>query len=124
MKAKTVLELLTMTSGLYYLTKDKELMDKLKEMKEKSMNRINAAAANPVLDEDGNELEFIDKMIHTASKAKEELEQKVEELVAKLYQKINVAHTDEIRGLNDRLEKSEKAIALLEARLNKIEANS
>ena len=123
MKAKTVLELLTLSSGLYYLAKDNELMDKLKEMKEKSKDRINKAASSSVIDEDGNELEFIDKMIHSASQAKDDLEQKIEELVAKLYKKINIAHVDEIRGLCNRLEKSEKTIALLEARLNKIEAN-
>ena len=124
MKAKTILELLTMSSGLYYLTKDKELIDKIKEMKEKSLTRINNAASSSVVDDDGNELEFIDKMIHTASQAKKELEQKIEELAAKLYKKINVAHIDEIRGLSDRLEKSEKAIALLEAKINKLEANN
>jgi BMFP domain-containing protein YqiC len=122
MKAKTVLELITMSSGLYYLTKDKELMDRLTELKDKSLSRINNAASSSVVDADGNELEFIDKMIHAASEAKNELEQKVEELVAKLYQKINIAHVDEIRALNERLEKSDKAIALLEARLNKLEA--
>jgi BMFP domain-containing protein YqiC len=122
MKAKTVLELITMSSGLYYLTKDRELMDRLTELKDKSLSRINNAASSSVVDADGNELEFIDKMIHAASEAKNELEQKVEELVAKLYQKINIAHVDEIRALNERLETSDKAIALLEARLNKLEA--
>ena len=123
MKAKTVLELLTLSSGLYYLAKDNDLVDKLKEMKDKSKARINEAASSSVLDEDGNELEFIDKMIHTASQAKEGLEQKIEELVAGLYKKINIAHIDEVRELTDRLEKVEKANALLEARLNNLEAN-
>ncbi|MDX1349644.1 MAG: hypothetical protein R3279_05320 [Putridiphycobacter sp.] len=122
MKAKTVLELITMSSGLYYLTKDKELMDRLTDLKNKSLSRINSAASSSVVDADGNELEFIDKMIHAASEAKNELEQKVEEMVAKLYKKINIAHIDEIRALNERLEKSDKAIALLEARLNNLEA--
>jgi polyhydroxyalkanoate synthesis regulator phasin len=53
---------------------------------------------------------------------KEELNEKVEELVVKFYKKINVAHIDEIKALNEKLEKLDATVALLEARINKLEA--
>ena len=91
-------------------------------MAEKGKDRINKAVSNPVLDENGNEMEFVDKLIHKAGQAKEELEHKIEEVVTEFYKKVNIAHVDEIKGLKSQLEEQDKIIALLEARLNKLEA--
>jgi hypothetical protein len=121
MKTKTVLELLTLSASLYHIAKDTHLLEKLNEYSEKGKENINRVASEPLLDEDGNELELMDKIIHKAGEMKQELELKIEELVAAFYKKINVAHLDEIKALNDKLEKADMAIALLEARLNKLE---
>ena len=43
-------------------------------------------------------------------------------LAKPLYKKINVAHLDEIKALNEKLEKTDALIALLEARINVLEA--
>jgi uncharacterized protein YihD (DUF1040 family) len=121
MRAKTLIELLTLSSNLYMLSKDEELMQKLKDMTEKGKDRINKAMSEPAVDEDGNEIEFLDRLILKAGQAKEELETKIEEVVAQFYKKVNIAHIDEIRGLNEKIEEAEKTIALLEARLNRLE---
>jgi polyhydroxyalkanoate synthesis regulator phasin len=121
MKAKTLLELMTLSSNLYMLSKDEDLMNKVKSAAEKGKERINKAVSEPILDEDGNEMEFIDKLIHKAGQAKDELEEKIEELVVKFYNKINIAHVDEVRALSEKLDKADRSIALLEARLNKLE---
>ncbi|UKN03146.1 hypothetical protein K6119_06415 [Paracrocinitomix mangrovi] len=121
MKAKTLIELLTLSSNLYVMSKDEELMQHLKNMTEKGKNKINNAMKETLVDEDGNEVEFIDKLIIKAGQAKQELEEKIEEVVAQFYKKINIAHTDEIRALNEKLAEADKTIALLEARLNKLE---
>ena len=121
MKTKTILELLTLTSSIYYLAKDSNLLERISEMSEKGKENINKMASETLVDEDGNEMEFLDKVIFKTAQLKEELEQKVEELVEKFYKKINVAHLDEIKALDEKLEESDQAIALLEARLNKLE---
>lgn len=121
MKAKTLIELMTLSSNLYMLSKDEELMQKLKDMTEKGKDRINKAMSEPAVDEDGNQIEFLDRLIMKAGQAKEELEAKIEEVVAQFYKKVNIAHIDEIRALNEKLEQSDKTIALLEARLNRLE---
>lgn len=121
MKAKTLLELIAVSSSLYQLSQNKVLMDQLKDMAEKGKDRINKAVSDPIVDEHGNEMEFIDKLIHKAGQAKDDLEDRVEELVTQLYKKMNIAHTEDISGLKRTIEEQDKAIALLEARLNKLE---
>lgn len=124
MKAKTFLEIMTLSTNLYMLSKDDELMNKLKGMVEQGKDKINHLVADPVHDADGNELEFVDKLILKAHEAKDELNQKIGELVADLYHKMNIAHTEQIRGLESQLEELSKALALAEARLNHLENKS
>lgn len=122
MKPKTILELLTLSSSLYFIARDNQLLDKINELSEKSKENINKVMSETELDENGNELEFVDKVILKAHELKEELNEKIEELVATFYKKVNIAHLDEIKALNMKLEKLEATVALLEARLNKLES--
>ena len=122
MKTKTILELLTLSASLYHFAKDTELLEKISAMSEKGKEGINELVSNPILDENGNEMEFIDKIIFKTTELKKEVEEKIEQLVIEFYQKVNIAHTDQITALISQLEKSNKDIALLEARLNKLEA--
>jgi len=122
MKTKTILELLTLSSSLYFIARDTHLLDKINELSDKSKDNINKVMGESQLDENGNELEFVDKIISKSHELKEELNEKIEELVTKFYKKINVAHLDEIKALNIKLEKLEANVALLEAKLNKLES--
>ena len=122
MKTKTILELLTLSSSIYYLAKDTKFLDKISEFSEKGKDNLNNIMSESQLDENGNELEFADKLILKTHELKEELNDKIEELIVKFYKKINVAHIDEIKALNEKLEKLDATVALLEARLNKMEA--
>ncbi|SNR69384.1 hypothetical protein SAMN06265371_1093 [Lutibacter agarilyticus] len=122
MKTKSILELLTLSSSLYILARDTELLNRIKELSEKGIDEINKIVSESKLDKNGNELEFVDKIILKTLELKEELNDNLEELVVKFYKKINVAHLEEINALNKKIEKSDMAIALLEARLNKLEA--
>lgn len=122
MKTKTLIELLTLSSSLYLIIKDTELADKISEYSEKGKKGLNKMMSESTLDENGNELEFTDKVLIKAHELKEELHEKIEELVLKFYKKINLANLDEIKALNEKLEKANEMIALLEARLNVLEA--
>ncbi|MBT8257408.1 MAG: hypothetical protein KJO49_02980 [Bacteroidia bacterium] len=122
MRTKTILELLTLSTSLYHLAKETQLIDRFNEISDKGKDSLNHFASEKLTDEDGNEMEFIDKVIFKTAQAKQELEDKIEELIVKFYQKVNIAHTDEILALKDQLEKCDQAIALLEARVNHIEA--
>lgn len=121
MKTKTLLELVMLSSSIYHLAKDAELLERIQEMSAKGKDNINKAASETILDEEGNPMELMDKIVYKTSQLKEEFEQKIEELVVKFYKKINVAHLDDIQALDEKVEKADMAIALLEARLNKME---
>jgi len=123
MKTKTLLELITLASSIYYLARDTQIIERINELSEKGKDNINFFASEPILDEDGNEMEFADKLLYKTAQFKDEIEEKIEEMVAKFYKKVNIAHLDEIRALNEKLDQADRSIALLEARLNKIEAN-
>ncbi len=122
MKTKTLIELITLSSSLFVLSRDTHLLEKFNEWSEKRKEMLNKTDSDGILDEDGNEMDLINKILLKGEQVKEELEVKIEELVAKVYKKINLAHLDEIKALNEKLEKADKTLALVEARLNKMEA--
>ncbi len=121
MKAKTLLELVTLSSTLYTISKETHLMEKLTALSEQGKDKINDFMGEKLVDENGNEVEFLDKLVLKAHEAKEELEVKIGEMVAAFYEKVNIAHTDQIKGMAIKLEELEKALALAEARINHLE---
>ena len=124
MKTKTLIELITLSSSLYVLARDTHALDKFSEWSEDKVKDVNEIASESILDEDGNELQLLDKIKRKAEQVKTELEAKIEDVVSKVYKKINIAHLDDIKALQGNLEKADASIALLEARLNKLEAKS
>ena len=122
MKTKTILELLTLSSSLYYIARDTQLLDRIGEFSEKGKDNINKMMSDAQLDENGNELEFVDRIIAKTHELKEELNEKIEQQVVTFYKKINVAHLDEIKALQEKLEKLDATVALLEARINHLES--
>ncbi|WP_299336395.1 hypothetical protein [uncultured Psychroserpens sp.] len=122
MKTKTILELLTLSSSLYYIARDTQLLDKIGEYSEKGKDNFNKLMSEPQLDENGNELEFVDRIVAKTQELKEELNEKIEKQVVKFYKKINVAHLDEVKALHEKLEKLDATVALLEARINHLES--
>ena len=124
MKTKTLIELITLSSSLYVLARDTHLIDKLGKWTDEKAKDVNEIGSQPKLDKDGNELELFDKIKLKAEQVREELETKIEDVVAKVYKKINIAHLDDIKALKENLEKADAAIALLEARVNKLEVKS
>lgn len=123
MKAKTLLELVTLSSTLYTISKETHLMEKLTALSEQGKDKINEFMKESLVDADGNEIEFMDKLVLKAHQAKEELETKIGEMVASFYEKINIAHTDQLKGMEMRIDQLRKDLALAEARINHLEKN-
>ncbi len=121
MRTKTFLELLTLSSNLYVIAKDANTMEKLHEFAEKGKAHINDYMGKKIMNEDGEEMEFIEKMAFKMHQAKEELENKIEEVVVSMYQKMNIAHTDQIKNLEDKLDALSKKLSLAQSRLESLE---
>jgi polyhydroxyalkanoate synthesis regulator phasin len=75
-----------------------------------------------VLDENGNEIEFMDRLMLKAQEAKDELEQKIGEMVVTFYEKVNIAHVDKIKELEEKIELVKRELALAEARISHLES--
>lgn len=121
MKAKTFLELASLSTALYTISKDQKLMEKLESLSEKGKEKINHFMKDIVVDENGKEMEFLDRLAQKAKETKDDLESKIGEMAATFYAKINVAHTDKILLLQSKLEQMQKDISLIEARINQLE---
>ncbi|MCF8414890.1 MAG: hypothetical protein K9G40_01505 [Crocinitomicaceae bacterium] len=124
MKAKTFLELVALSANLYAISKETHLMDKIKDMSEHGKDKINDFMKEKIVDENGNEVEFIERLMMKAHDAKEELEDKIGEMVAVFYDKMNIAHVDKVKELELKIDQLSKDLALAEARINHIESKS
>lgn len=122
MRTKTFIELLTLSSNLYVIAKDTDAINKIHALSEKGKDVINNFVSEKITDSEGNELEFVDKMVLKMHEAKEQLEQKIEEVVAAAYNKMHIAHTDELTKMNEKLEALSKELSLANSRIKDLEA--
>ena len=121
MKAKTFLELASLSTALYTISKDTKLMEKLEALSESGKEKINHFMKDVVIDENGKEMEFLDRLALKAQETKDDLETKIGEMATAFYAKINVAHTDKILLLQNKLDQLQKDVSLVEARINQLE---
>jgi hypothetical protein len=121
MKARTLVELAAISSTLYTLSKDQELLDKLNQWAEKGKNKINSFVKEKVVDEDGRELDFLEKLSARIETSRNELEERVGELVKTTYDRMQIAHTDKIEKLEVQLDAMKKELTLLHTKLKKQE---
>jgi len=121
MKARTLVDLVTLSSVLYTISKETHLMDKLSDLSEQGKEKLNAFMKEQQLDEEGNEMPFFDRLMNKAHEAKEELDQKMAEMMEGFYTKIKIAHTNQIEELTLEIEQLKKEMALAEARINHLE---
>jgi polyhydroxyalkanoate synthesis regulator phasin len=121
MKARTLLELAAISSTLYTISKDQELLDKLNQWAEKGKEKINSFVKDKVVDEDGKELDFLEKLAARIESSRKELEERVGDLVKTTYERMQIAHTDKIEKLEQRIEQLKKEITLLQAKMAKQE---
>ena len=66
MKAKTFLELASLSTALYTISKDTKLMEKLESLSESGKEKINNFMKDVVVDENGKEMEFLDRLAQKA----------------------------------------------------------
>jgi hypothetical protein len=114
MKAKTILDLLSLSTNLYMISKDEEFMKNFSEMKEKGKEKI-----NDFFDTGDDTDSLGEKIKIKAMQAKQELEHHIEEMVKKLYEKMQIAHLEKIDTLQQEINLLKKEIALLQFELRK-----
>lgn len=122
MRTKTLVELLTLSTNLYMISKDEKFMENLSEMVNKGKKK-----AEDIIDEfsagdEENEESLVQKFLVKAQKAKEDLEKKIEEAAIKVYEKMHIAHADEVKKLREETERLKRELSLMEARIVNLES--
>ena len=122
MRTKSIIELLTLSSNLYMISKDEEFMKNLSEMLEKGKKKAGEIIEDFSGEGEEGEEQLIQKLLHKAQKAKEDLEKKIEDTAARVYQKMHIAHADEVTKLADEVERLKRELSLAEARIVNMES--
>lgn len=121
MKTKSIVELAAISSTLYTLSKDKELRDKLAQWAEKGKDKVNQFVKDKMVDEEGKELDFMEKIAVKMEESAKEMEDKISETVSSLYSKMNITHTNELAKIKERYDDMKKELSLTKSRLTKLE---
>jgi|LauGreDrversion4_2_1035121.scaffolds.fasta_scaffold102779_2 hypothetical protein len=121
MKTKSIVELAAISSTLYTLSKDKELREKLAQWAEKGKDKVNEFVKDKMVDEEGKELDFMEKIAVKMEESAKEMEDKISETVSSLYSKMNITHTDELAKIKERYDDMKKELSLTKSRLTKLE---
>lgn len=121
MKTRTFIELLTLSSNLYMISKDEKTMEKIHNLSQKGKDAINNFVSEKITDSEGNELEFVDKMLYKMHEAKKELENKIESVVHSMYEKMHIAHAEQIESLEKKIEALSKELSLANSRIDELE---
>jgi polyhydroxyalkanoate synthesis regulator phasin len=122
MKAKTFLELISLSTTIYTISKQTDLLEKIGDLTDQGKEKLNDFMKEKMVDEQGNEIEFVDKLVLKIQEAKKDLEEKIGEVVASFYEKINIVHTDQLKAMEERLDQLTKSLELAEARINHLES--
>lgn len=119
MKAKTIIELINLSTNLYMLTKDEEVVNRISKLATTGKEKISELYEN--ISEAG-EGQLMELLMHKAAEAKIELEHRISEFVIESYDKLKIAHTNEIKRLEDEINNLKTELALTEARVVNLEA--
>ena len=122
MRTKTFLELLTLSSNLYLIAKDTNALEKIHEYSEKGKDSINNFVKEKITDSEGNELEFVDKMVVKLHEAKEELNNKIESVVETMYDKMRITHTNQLNELEEKIANLTNEVSLANEKIKALES--
>ena len=114
MKAKKAINYLSLSIQLYTIMKNSEVFKKAVLMaagfasysKQKLEELANEISENSdMTQEEGKK--FIDELLEKSKEARSEFEGKVEDIAKKVFEKMHIATTDDLKKLESRLEKLE-----------------
>ena len=126
MKLKTIIELLTLSTSLYSISKDEKLMNELGTFASKGKNGLDKLIHDFSENEYGEFEESetqktIHKILLKASEAKEELYVKIEEVAAQMYEKMNIAQANDLKKLTEEIELLKLKLQNTEAKVIELE---
>lgn len=119
MRAKNIVDLLTLSVSLYMLSKDEEFLKDAAELTAKGKQKA-TELFDTVTNIEGEEI--IGQIREHASKIKDEMITRANEIAINVYNKMHIAHTDDIKKISDELSVMKTELALAEARIVNLES--
>lgn len=112
MKTRTLLELLTLGSNLYLMSQDKELMEKLANMVKEGKQKLDDFMHSEG-SEEYDETTLLHKLAEKAKDVEQQFEKRLEEVAIKIYQKLHIAHVNDIEALQKEIATLREELAQL-----------
>ena len=121
MKAKTLLQVLSLSTNLYVILKDEELMKTLSSLAEKGKEKLDEILHDEEDEEAGSTERIIARLLVKAREAKADLEERIAKGAEAAYAKMHIAHTKETEQLRDQITLLELKLQVAEKRLSALE---
>jgi polyhydroxyalkanoate synthesis regulator phasin len=119
MRAKTITDLLSLSVNLYLLSKDEKFLEELADLKAKGKQKAEDLYNVMTGTEEGEHV--IDDFLEEARKMKAKMEERADEIAKIIYEKMHIAHADEINRLTGEIDALKATIAQMEERLNQFQ---
>jgi polyhydroxyalkanoate synthesis regulator phasin len=100
MKPRTLIELLSLSTNLYLITKDKEKMQHLNELGAKGKETFEQLVEEFST---AKQKEILTVIAEKAGQVSEELENKIKDMVEKAYETLQIAHVNQIKELQEEI---------------------
>jgi len=104
MKTKNLLRVLSLSTNIYLIAQDKELMEKLTRMAKAGKEKYDEIFhSDDASEEDSDEETLMTQLAQVAGEVREKLNQEIEAIVHKTYEKLRIAHADDVAELREEI---------------------
>lgn len=117
MRTKTIIDLLSLSVSLYMLSKDHDFLKTSAAHTSEGKKRTEEDYRTEEETENSGGDEFLSGILNNAKQLKEDLQRKMDEVAVAVYEKMHIAHTDEIKKLADEIALLRTELALTEAKV-------
>jgi polyhydroxyalkanoate synthesis regulator phasin len=112
MQLRTMFRLLSLGTNLYLIAQDKELMEKLKHMAKSGKEKYDEIFHGDE-ESDMTEDDLLSRLSAMAGEVKEKMNQEMEAIAKKTFDKLNIAQADEVRHLKSQIEQLQNELNAL-----------
>lgn len=112
MKTRTLIELMTLGTNLYLVSQDKEMMEKLAKLVSEGKQKFDDFMYTDDAGEN-DEMTMFQKLTEKAKEVEKQLEKRLEEAAAKIYQKMHIAHVNDIEALQKEINDLKEELTIL-----------
>lgn len=125
MKARTVLDVLTLASNIYTISKDEELMKNLSEMASKGKEKWDHVVESMGKETENLEVrKLLEELAERMRQARADMEVRMKEVATNVYSAMHIANADEVDRLQLQVDSLSRQLKEANDRITALEAKS